>query len=308
MTPWARGIGIAVVTAVISGVAVFLNAKGVRAVGEATVYTTAKNLVAAVVLIPVALALPRGQAGRGARLPRSPGVLAATAAVGVIGGSVPFVLFFEGLARESSTHAAFLQKTLVIWVALLAVPLLGERLGAPHVAAVALLVAGQAVADGGLAGLRIGTGETLILAATLLWAVEVIVVKRLLGEVPPVSLGAARMVLGSLLLLAWAAVSGRWSTLAGLDAEAWTWAAATGLVLAGYVACWYSALSLAPAVDVTAVLSVAALVTAALAAADTGLAPSATETGGLAMLLTGAVLVVLAGTARRRTPPDEAAA
>ena len=47
--------------------------------------------------------------------------------VGVIGGSVPFVLFFEGLARAEATQAAFIQKTLVVWVALLAVPLLRER-------------------------------------------------------------------------------------------------------------------------------------------------------------------------------------
>ena len=49
--------------------------------------------------------------------------------VGVIGGSVPFVLFFEGLARAEATQASFIQKTLVIWVALLAVPLLRERFG-----------------------------------------------------------------------------------------------------------------------------------------------------------------------------------
>ena len=49
--------------------------------------------------------------------------------VAVVGGSVPFVLFFEGLARAEATQAAFIQKTLVVWVALLAVPLLHERLG-----------------------------------------------------------------------------------------------------------------------------------------------------------------------------------
>ena len=54
----------------------------------------------------------------------------------MIGGSVPFVLFFEGLARAEATQAAFIQKTLVVWVALLAVPLLRERFGVPHALAI----------------------------------------------------------------------------------------------------------------------------------------------------------------------------
>ena len=64
----------------------------------------------------------------------------------MIGGSVPFVLFFEGLARAEATQAAFIQKTLVIWVALLAVPLLRERFRTPHALAIVLLIAGPGVA------------------------------------------------------------------------------------------------------------------------------------------------------------------
>ena len=56
----------------------------------------------------------------------------ALAAIGVIGGSVPFVLFFEGLSSATSPQAAFLHKTLVLWVAVLAVVFLGERLQWGH--------------------------------------------------------------------------------------------------------------------------------------------------------------------------------
>ncbi|RFU38387.1 DMT family transporter, partial [Actinomadura logoneensis] len=293
MTGYARGIGFASGTAVVSGVAIFLNARGVRAAGDAVVYTTAKNLVAAAVLVAAVLAGARASRREGrALLPAGPKAVAGIVAIAVVGGSVPFVLFFEGLAAESSTHAAFLQKTLVVWVALLALPLLGERSGAVQAAAIVLLVAGQAVTDGGLAGFRFGTGELMILAATLLWSVEVIVARRLLSQVEPLALGAARMALGAVVLVLWDAVSGRWRDLAGMDGRAWWWTALTGAILACYVAGWFTALSLAPAVDVTAVLSVGALVTAALAAADTGALPSAAEAGGLAMLAAGAALVV----------------
>ena len=114
------GILLALATAAISGVAVFLNADAVRAFGDATAYTTAKNLVAALVL----LAPRRRPAPRtGARLhPADPArAVGRAGGVGVLGGSVPFVLFFEGLARASSAQAAFLHKTLVVWVAVLAV-------------------------------------------------------------------------------------------------------------------------------------------------------------------------------------------
>jgi drug/metabolite transporter (DMT)-like permease len=49
--------------------------------------------------------------------------------LGVIGGGVPFLLFFQGLSTASAASASLVQKSLFLWVALLAVPLLKERLG-----------------------------------------------------------------------------------------------------------------------------------------------------------------------------------
>lgn len=43
MSGHMRGIAVPAGTAVISGLAIFLNARGVRAAGDATVYTTAKT-------------------------------------------------------------------------------------------------------------------------------------------------------------------------------------------------------------------------------------------------------------------------
>ena len=63
-----RGLMLALLTAVISGCAIFLNGYGVKAVGNATVYTTAKNVVAALVLFAVVLAgAAAGCDGRAAR-------------------------------------------------------------------------------------------------------------------------------------------------------------------------------------------------------------------------------------------------
>jgi uncharacterized membrane protein len=106
---------------------------------------------------------------------------------------------------------------------------------------------------------------------------------------------------GAALLLAWVAVSGRWSGLTGLGAEQWRWILLTGLLLTAYVATWYAALARAQAIDVTAVLVFGAFVTAALSGAIDGKAVNAT---GMALVAAGAV--VAAAAALRRPVPESA--
>ncbi len=292
MNPTRRtGILLALTAAAISGVAVFLNSSGVRAFGSATVYTTAKNLVAAGVLFAVVLLGAR----TGARLtrPAGRGQWLTLAAVGIIGGSVPFVLFFEGLAQASSPQAAFIHKTLVLWVALLAIPFLVERLTWGHWLAIGLLVVGQVGLAGGLPS-AFGVPGALILGATLLWSVEVVVAKRLLAELSSWTVGLVRMGLGSVALLGWLAVRGQLGGLFSMTASQAGWALLTGVLLAGYVGTWFAALSRAQAVDVTAVLVLAAPITAGLNAAVNGVA-LAPQAAWLAMLVLGGAMVLRLG-------------
>jgi len=298
------GIWLALGAAAVSGVAVFVNSYGVRAVPDATVYTTAKNLVAAVVLALVGalVAQPRRRVDRPRLRPRQ---LVGLAAVAATGGSIGFVLFFEGLARASSTQAAFLHKTLVIWVALLAVILLRERLRLLHVVAIAVLVVGQAVLSGGVFGLRFGVGEWLVLAATLVWSGETVLASWLLRAVPVRYVAVTRMAGGVVLLTAWLAVSGRWPALVGLGPEGWLWATVTGVILAGYVALWFSALAKAPAVDVTAVLVPAAVVTGVLNVVVNQAPVTPSSATGMLVVLVGAALAIGAATSRPALRPRE---
>ena len=299
MSTRATGVALAFVTALVSGVSIYVNARAVKHFGDATVYTTAKNAVAGLLLVALALAAAASRGPAYGGLPRGGRRQLALVAVAVIGGSVPFVLFFEGLARAEATQAAFIQKTLVVWVVLLAVPLLGERFEAPHALAIALLVVGQAWLAGGLGTVVFGTGEAMILAATLLWSVEIVLVKHLLGSIAPPTLAAARMALGTLILLGWLAVTGRLGDLAGLGGEEWRWILLTGLLLTAYVATWYAALARAQAIDVTAMLVFGAVVTAFLAGAADGTPVNVT---GTALIAAGSVLV--AWVALRRHPAE----
>jgi drug/metabolite transporter (DMT)-like permease len=291
MNQRAVGVALAFVTACISGVSIWLNSRAVTHFADTTptVYTTAKNAVAGVLLLAILLALvSRRQVSLA---PVTRGRWPALLAVAVIGGSIPFVLFFEGLQRSHATQAAFIQKTLVIWVALLAVPLLKERFGWPHALAIGLLLGGQAWLAGSLGTVAFGKGEAMILGATLLWSVEIVFVKYLLRSIPPSVVAAARMAGGAVLLVCWLAVAGTLDDLAGLSASQWRWALLTGLLLTAYVATWYAALARAQAIDVTAVLVFGAFVTAILSGVIDG---AAIGVGGAVLVALGSGVIAWA--------------
>jgi drug/metabolite transporter (DMT)-like permease len=282
----------AAVAALVSGVAVFVNGIAVRHFDDATVYTTAKNLWAGVLLAVVLVALPVGAAPRSADESDRRTAWPWLVVVAVIGGAVPFVLFFEGLAVATSNDAAFIHKTLVVWVAIGASIVLRERLRPVHLVAIALLVVGHIVVSGGVSLAGFGRGEVLILAATLLWTLEVLVVKRLLVTMPASYLATVRMLGGSIVLLAWLAVRGDLTALAGFSAGQWWWIAVTGTTLATFVSLWYRALAAAPAIDVTAVLVAGAIVTAVLNTGFRGV-PVTIDALGYLVLLAGVVLVAM---------------
>jgi len=279
----------ALIAALVSGVAVYVNGLAVRRFDDATVYTTAKNLLAGLVLAGVLVAVT--SRARGSEPAPTRAEWPWLGIVALIGGAVPFVLFFEGLAMAASTDAAFIHKTLVVWVAIGATAVLRERVGPVHVLAIALLLAGHTIVAGGVSLAGFGAGEAMIFAATLLWAVEVMIVKRLLHTVSPSWAASARMLGGSALLLVWLALRGDLGALASFTTNQWWWLALTGTTLAVFVSLWYRALALAPATDVTAVLVVGATVTAALNSGFRGVPVAAGAPGYLLMLLGAAVVI-----------------
>ncbi len=304
----APGLLLAGATALVSGVSVFVNGYGVRALPDAALYTTAKNAVAAVILALAVVAFPSlrrrapgtSDGGGGCAADRLPwggratsGGLARAlglAYVAAVGGGVAFVLFFIGLARSAAEPAAFVHDTLVIWVGVVAWGTLRERLSTWNLVAIAALVAGQVLVAGGVGGLAGAGGLGLVLAATLLWAVEVVVAKRLLATVAPGAIALVRMGGGSALLVCYLALDNKLAALSSIDARQLSWVLATGALLAVYVATWLAALARARAVDVTSVLAASVVVTAALQALA-GRSGLPSEPAGLALVLLGAATV-----------------
>lgn len=114
--------------------------------------------------------------------------------------------------------------------------------------------------------------------------------KRVLDEVPAGLVGLARMGGGAVVLVLIGLVTGAAIPAGALGFEQIGWVLLTGAVLAGYVYTWMNALSLAPAIDVTAVLVGSVIITALLDSGPAGLVAAAP---GLAMIFVGVVALVL---------------
>jgi drug/metabolite transporter (DMT)-like permease len=301
------GLGLALVTALISGVSVFLNGKFISLFDDPTLLAAVRNGIVGLVLIGIAVA----SGGLRELVRLSWRARLGLLAVGIVGGGISFALFFNGLAASSSPAAAIIHKTLFIWVAALAIPLLGERVGPLQVAALGLLLAGTIVlAPAGSIGA--GTGELMVVGATLLWSVEVILAKRLLrGGVPVSLLAAARMAVGAAALFAIVGVTGRIGAMAAFGVEQWFAIGITAVLLTGYVLSWFSALQRAPATSVTSILVVGAVVTTILQSWSTGGLPAPTAATGNLLLAAGGVVAVvaawLAGGRFRPAPSPELA-
>ncbi len=292
------GIVLALCAAVISGGAVWLNAQAVTKVklfGDPGTYTTAKNLVAALVVIAVAAGA--GSRWRPAAFSRPAGKVqwGALLVVSIIGGSVPFLLFFEGLAKlgkEGAPDAQAVHKaSLLVLVAILGPALLRERLGALQGVGLLLVTVGYLSMGNDILGLA-APGVLLVIGAGALWAVESVLDRWLLSDVSVATVAVARLGAGVVWLLLIGLFTGDTAGLGSIGATGWAWAGLTGLVLAAYVGFWLAALSEAQAVDVTAMLAFAVPVTAVvnIVASGTPMNP-----WYVLVLVIGGVAVVAAG-------------
>ncbi|RLE18470.1 MAG: hypothetical protein DRJ50_13020, partial [Actinobacteria bacterium] len=270
---------------------VYVNGLAVQHFPSPTAYTTTKNLLAGALLVGVSMLFANRATTSISSIRsgfRHHGWALAT--VAIIGGAIPFVLFFEGLARATSTDAAFIHKTLVVWAAVLAAIFLRERATAINIAAIGLLIAGHITLAGGISSLRLSTGELMILAATMCWAAELVVVKRLLVDVTPGVVAAVRLGGGSVLLVGWMAINGTLGDLTGMSATQWAWVAATSMILATFVTVWFHALASARVIDVTSVLVFGAVVTGVINWAAGGTISG--QLAGDVLILVGVGLVV----------------
>ena len=251
-----RGLVFALLTAAISGFSVFYNKLVLVGGIDPLVFNIMKN--GGVALVLSLLILMNRNVTKLAKLTRRQWVR--LIAIGAIGGSIPFILFFEGLRSVSAVNANLIHKTLFLWVALLAVPLLRERLSTGQMVGF-LIVAWSNVLIGGFTGISIGRGEAYILIATVLWSFENIIAKVALKDTESMIVAWGRMAIGTIFLIVIAVGGGKIALFTHVTPQQWLVTAGSVVFLTGYVASWYRALALAPATLVASVLIVATPIT-----------------------------------------------
>src|SRR4030042_589507 len=98
-----------------------------------------------------------------------------------ISGSFSFILFFKGLAISTAIKGSFIHKTLFIWAAIWSLFFLKEKFNKYQFAGLIIMAVSllPLIKFNFFAWNR---GEWMILIATLLWSVEVILVKRFLAK------------------------------------------------------------------------------------------------------------------------------
>ena len=297
-----QGIVLALGAAIVSGISIYVNKFGVAQISDPFIYTTVKNSVVVVGLLAAVGLLASWKELRDL----TPTQWLAWIGLGVIGGGVPFLLFFQGLSSASAASASLLQKTLFIWVALLAVPLLRERLGLWQVLGLAILTVGQFLLQPLTRWGGWGTGETFILIATWFWAVETILAKKVLVWMSPHTAALGRMAIGALVMWAFLTITGRAGRALTLNDTQWFWVMITAVLLMAYVWTWYSALKWAPATLVTSVLTIGAIVTILLSALLDRHAATTPQVVAISLLVLGAALFAFARRLQWRRAPEVA--
>jgi drug/metabolite transporter (DMT)-like permease len=253
-----KGLQLIFLTALISGCSVFANKIFVSAT-DPLVFTAIRNGV--VVLILSALVLWRKQIPTFTGIKKSDWLRLLI--VGFVGGGVAFGFFFTGLSQIGAVQGNVIHKTLFIWVALLAVPWLGERFTKLQFVGLVLLLLATFVLGGPLS-FAIKPGSFMVLTATLLWALENVYSKQLLSRLSPLVVAWSRMAFGLPVLFFAVTIFGKGTQLFLPKTYLLLPLLSSSLLLTGYVLTWYYGLKVVPVTIASGVLVIAPSITLVL--------------------------------------------
>ena len=287
----AVGTGVLLVflTVLISGVSNFVNFKAVQGT-NVDAWITVRNLVVAVLLLPLALLL-----GREVRTRLTRGDWIRLALIGLVGGAIPFLLYFHGFQMAAGSggaaSASFGYRTLFLMAAVLGVVFLHERLSSRIVLAAGLILVGSALLLT-LTGPIWTDGTGYVLIATALWAGEYTLSKRTLKTLSSGTVALGRMGFGGAFLLGYLALSGQVPAIGSFGGTDWFMLFLSALLLFGFVSTWYAGLKAVDVSVATAMLVLAFPLTWALGFLTASSTFSVAQAAGVVAIVAGVVVVI----------------
>jgi drug/metabolite transporter (DMT)-like permease len=274
-------------TAIISGISVYINSIAVK-FSNPYVFTGVKNAIVGIVFLSLIVLFKEWKKLRELTRRDWKRLLM----IGLIGGAIPFLLFFKGLTITTAAKGGFIQKTMFLYVALLAIAFLKEKMNKSFFIGLGALLFGN-ILFLGIKPQGLNWGDGLIFIATLLWAVEIIISKKALADLPANIVAWGRMFFGAAFIGLFLVNTHQLDPLFAYNIVQWKWIAITSVFLMGYVFTFYHGLKSARASVATAVLAVGAPITSLITVMTQGnINWGVGKTWGTVVMLMGIVLVV----------------
>jgi len=263
-----RGMLLILATAIISGVAIFVNKKfGVNGI-DPYIFTSLKSVIVAL-MITASLVMARDK--NLLKQPSSKQWIQLVLGVGLIGGAIPFLLFFKGLSLTSAAHAAFIHKiAMAIFIFILAVPFLKEKISQRLWIGIIILTFSNIFLLI-LSNPKINlSGFFFILAATVFWAGENVLSKHLLKSLPSRVIIWARMTFGSIFIVFFLLATGQVHLVASLNLPQIGWTFVSAMILCAYVTTWYTGLKYVKISVAATILMIGSAITSILVILSSG--------------------------------------
>ncbi len=285
------GLGILLVflAALVSGVSTFVNFYAVHGTNS-DAFVTMRNLATALFLVPLALL-----GTWSLRTPMRRRDWSRLVLIGLVGGAIPFLLFFRGieLATQAggAASASFAYRTLFIMATIFGVVFLRERFRWRVTAAAALILGGNLLLLSLVFPLW-SNGTAYVLVATLLWAGEYTLSRRVLRDLPSGTVALGRMGFGACFLVAYLAVTSQVGTVGALTGAQWQWLVISAVLLTAFVGVWYAGLQRVDLGVATSVLVLGFPITFLLSVGFQGSAFTLAQVAGTVVVAAGVGLAV----------------
>jgi drug/metabolite transporter (DMT)-like permease len=286
----------AILTAVIAGFAVPLNKVFVADI-DPIVFAGIRAIIVGVIFLAMSRIfhgkdLDIKQKGGIGKLPWKYLVI-----VGIIGGLLAFMFYFSGLQLTDANRAAFIQYTLPIWVTMFAYFLLKEYMHRKQILAMMLMLIGVFMIlitppNFNNFLLPITIGDLMVLVATILWALEAIIVKHaMLKNYHHFFISAGRMLFGGVLLFGAIIILGRLPFLLAIEPYQFVNTLISSVMLFGFVLFWYTSINYIKVSKAAALLLLAPVVSLIVSISMLGESAPPIQLAGLVFILIGAYFV-----------------
>jgi len=279
-----KGLVFIFLTALVSGFSIFINKFGVKGI-DPYIFAFLKNL--AVLLFIASSFILFKEYNVMKNLKKIQWIKLAL--IGLFGGSIPFLLFFKGLSITSAVNAAFIHKTMFIYIAILAFIFLKEKINKTWILGAILLLTGNLLLIK-LKTFSFNIGDLMILTAAIFWAIENIISKHALKELSSRTVIFGRFFFGSLFILIFLGFTGNLAF--SLTSGSYLWVLLTSAFLLLYNLAWYSGLKYIDVSKAACILSLGSPITTLLNYVYFGTAITLTQSIGMLLILAGIIFAI----------------